>query len=157
MDEIILNNKRLKLIDGEIYSLKKCKIPYWIKIKPSINNDGYYCFGLMNDKKRKFYYYHRVIYKFHNRNWDMTYTPDNEIDHIDQCKNNNNIENLRVVNHSQNQQNKSITKGYYWNKKICKYKAQIMINNKKIHLGLHDTPEQARAAYLKAKEKYHTH
>ena len=157
MEELELFGRTLKLDDGEIYSLKKCKNPYWRKIKPTIRNDDYYGFKLTNNKKFKSYLYHRVVYKFHNRNWDMTYTPDNEIDHIDNCKTNNNIKNLRVVNHSENQQNISKTKGYYWNKQMGKWRARITINNKVISLGYYDTTEEARAVYLKAKEKYHTH
>jgi hypothetical protein len=157
MEELVLNNRRLKLINGEVYSIRKCKNPYWVKIKLTISNQGYCGFSLQNNKKRRHYLYHRVVYKFHNRNWDMTYTDDNLIDHIDNCRNNNNIENLRVVNSSENSQNTSNTKGYFWNKQHCKYRAYIMIKNKQFHLGYHDTPEEARAAYLKAKEKYHTH
>ena len=157
MEELVLFNRRLKLINGEIYSLKKCKNPYWWKIKPSIYSSGYHGFKLTNDNKRKIYYYHRVVYKFNNRDWDITYTPDNEIDHIDNCKTNNNIENLRVVNRSENGQNKSKTKGYYWDKRNGKWRAQIMINKKRIQLGRYDTEEEAREAYLKGKEKYHTH
>jgi hypothetical protein len=157
MEELELFGRTLKLVDGEIYSLKKCKNPYWRKIKPSLNSEGYYQFGLVNNYKRKDYKYHRVVYKFHNRNWDITYSHDNEIDHIDNCRINNNIENLRVVNGSENQQNISKTKGYTWNKRKGKYQARIMINYKNVYLGLHDTEEEARAAYLKGKEKYHTH
>jgi len=158
MDELVLNNRILKLIDGDIYLLKKCKKPYWMKIKPSICNIGYCRFGLTNNKKQKFYKYHRVVYKFHNRNWDITdVSSDNQIDHIDNCKTNNNIENLRVVNSSENGQNINKTKGYSWDKQIGKWRAQIIINYKIIRLGSHDTPEEAREAYLKGKEIYHTH
>ena len=157
MEDLELFGRTLKLDNGEIYLLKQCKNPYWLKIKPSICNKGYYRFKLINNKKKKNYFYHRVVYKFHNRNWDMTYTPDNQIDHIDNCKSNNNIENLRVVNSSENQQNINKVKGYCWDKKMGKYRAQIIINYKIIRLGSHDTEEEAREAYLKGKELYHTH
>ena len=157
MEELVLFNRRLKLINGEIYLMKQCKNPYWLKIKPTINKDGYYTLKLTNNKKQIENKYHRVVFKFHNRNWDMTYTPDNEIDHIDNCRTNNNIENLRVVNRSENGQNRSKTKGYSWHKKNKKYQAEIMINKKQIYLGYHDTEEEAHEAYLKGKEKYHTH
>ena len=84
----------------------------------------------------------------------MTYTPDNEIDHIDNDKSNNNIENLRIVNNSENQQNIHSTKGYTWIKRDNKYRAQIKVNKKQHYLGLHDTIDEAREAYLIAKEKY---
>lgn len=40
-------------------------------------------------------------------------------------------------------------KGYSFHKRIGKYRAQCKINKKHIHLGYYDTPEEARAAYLR--------
>ena len=60
----------------------------------------------------KHYYLHRLIYKFHNDEWDITDNcSDNSIDHINQDKQDNRIENLRVVNYSQNQQNRTHRNG----------------------------------------------
>ena len=155
MDELVLNNRRLKLVDGEIWSWMEFKNPYWRKIKYSINSYGYYFISLKHNKIKKYYLVHRVIYKFNNPEWNMTYTPDNQIDHFDNDKKNNIIENLRIVNNSENGQNTITTKGYYWNKRINKYYAQIRVNNKQHYLGLYDTEEEARDAYLIAKNKYH--
>jgi hypothetical protein len=158
MEELELFGRTLKLDDGEIYSLKNSKNPYWRKIKPTSNKDGYYRLSLYHNNKQKSYLFHRIIYKFHNRDWDITDTrKNNQIDHIDNCRNNNNIENLRLVNSSENSQNRSKTKGYCWNEKKGKWRARITINNKVINLGYYDTEEEARAVYLKGKEKYHTH
>ena len=159
MEELVLNNRRLKLIDGEIYAWKcdRVKNPYWRKVKYSINNYGYYYIQLKHNKIKKTYMVHRVIYKFNNQDWDMTFTPDNEIDHIDNNTINNNIENLRVVNNSENQQNRPSTKGYCWCKNMSKYRAKITINKKTYYLGYYDTIDEAREAYLIGKEKYHTH
>tara|TARA_R110001592_G_C13036683_1_gene738896 strand:+ start:424 stop:897 length:474 start_codon:yes stop_codon:yes gene_type:complete len=157
MDELVLNNIRLKLVDGEVWAWKPIKNPYWRKVKYTITKYGYYQFKLTHNKIEKGYMVHRVIYKFNNADWDMTFTPDNEIDHIDNCKSNNNIENLRVVNSSQNSQNVLSTKGYWLCKGGKKYRAKITINYKVIHLGYHDTIEEAREAYLIGKEKYHSH
>ena len=52
--------------------------------------------------------------------------------------------------------NLHFAKGYTLDKRRNKYQAKIRINNKKIYLGCYDTPEEARAAYLKAKPLYHT-
>mgnify|MGYP003654190079 FL=1 len=156
MDELVLNNRRLKLVDGEIYAWKPTKNPYWCKVKYSIS-DGYYTFNLRYNKIKKNYRVHRLIYKFYNPEWNMTYTPDNQIDHIDNNRNNNNIENLRIVNNSENSQNRPLSKGYTWNKKQQKYVAQITINYKNYYLGYYDTIDEAREAYLNAKEKHHTH
>ena len=155
MEELVLNNRRLKLVDGEIYLWKPIKNPYWKKVKCSVNEKGYYTISLQNNKIQKCYYLHRVIYKFNNSNWDMTYTGDNQIDHFDNDKNNNNIENLRIVNNSENAQNRLSTKGYCFHKHSNKYRAYINVNNKAHYLGYYDTPEEAREAYLIAKNKYH--
>jgi len=154
MEELILNNRRIKLVGGEILAWKLNKKPYWCKLKYSINTKGYYYIQLYH-KIKKSYMVHRVIYKFNNPEWDMTYTPNNEIDHFDNNKTNNYIENLRVVNSSENKQNVISAKGYSWNKRDNKYYASIRINKKQIHLGCYDTAEEARAAYLVAKDKYH--
>jgi len=155
MEELILNNRRIKLVDGEIWSWKPTKNPYWRKVTFNIDKDGYYYISLSYKNIRKQYKVHRVIYKFNNPDWDITYSPDNEIDHFDNDKGNNNIENLRVVNSSENSQNVILTKGYTWNKQFNKYQAQITINYKCIYLGCYDTAEEARTAYLVAKAKYH--
>lgn len=46
-------------------------------------------------------------------------------------------------------------KGYYYDKAIGKYRAQIRIEGIKTNLGAYNTPEEARKAYLEAKELYH--
>ena len=158
MEELTLNNRRVKLIDGEICVWKPTKNPYWRKVKYNIIDSGYYRIHLYHNLIEKGYLVHRVIYKLNNPDWDIhDISSSNQIDHIDNDKSNNNIENLRIVNNSENQQNKLSTKGYYWNKKKNKYKAQIQVNKKNRHIGYYDTEEEAREAYLNAKEKYHTH
>ena len=102
----------------------------------------------------KFYKLHRLIYKYHNEEWDITNLKNNEIDHIDIDKTNNKIENLRVVNRSQNVRNKNKRKncsskyiGVNWCKNVNKWKASININNKLKHLGLFIIEEEAAEAY----------
>jgi hypothetical protein len=156
MDELVLNNRRLKLVDGEVWVWMDYKHNhYWRKIKYSVNGNRYYRIQLKHNNIKKDYLLHRVIYKFNNPEWDITYSPDNQIDHFDNNKSNNNIENLRIVNSSENKQNTISTKGYTWNKEKAKYKAHIQINNKAHYLGYYDTAEEAREAYLIAKNKYH--
>lgn len=41
--------------------------------------------------------------------------------------------------------------GVYWNKRDGKFQAQIRMYSKRKHLGCHPTPEEASAAYIKAK------
>jgi len=77
-----------------------------------------------------------------------------EIDHINGIKDDNRIINLRSVTHQQNMFNTK-AKGYSWHKASNKWKSQIVLNNKKIHLGLFNTEDEAREAYINAKEKLH--
>jgi hypothetical protein len=77
------------------------------------------------------------------------------IDHIDLNKKNNCIENLRPATRQQNSFNTTYAKGYSWNINRNKWTAQIMVSNKSIFLGYFDTEEDARQAYLDAKDIYH--
>ena len=132
----------------------KLKTPCWRIVKQTPDKDGNSRIWL--DKKT--YYYHRVVYKVCNPEWDITdNSRENEIDHICGAQpKDNRIENLRVLNNQQNQMNNlHYAKGYYFNKPNNKYKAQIRINGKQKHLGSYDTPEEAHAAYLKAKTIHH--
>jgi hypothetical protein len=81
--------------------------------------------------------------------------PINLIDHIDGVRSNNRIDNLRDVTTQQNQWNHTKAKGYYWNKTANKFHAHIKIDRIKKHLGYYSTEQEARNAYLKAKEIYH--
>ena len=78
----------------------------------------------------------------------------NQIDHINRIRNDDRVDNLRIVTLQQNAFNK-IGKGYRWNKRANKWEARIQVNKKAIPLGCYYTEEEARNAYLKAKEQYH--
>ena len=94
---------------------------------------------------------HRIIYEMHNGP-----IPDGmQIDHINGIRDDNRIENLRVVTQSENQHNQREAKGFCFDKATGKFQAYINLDGKQIHLGLHETPVDARAAYLRAKRKYH--
>ena len=77
-----------------------------------------------------------------------------KIDHIDRNRINNCIENLRPVTNQQNQFNTN-AKGYCWNKLDKKWIASIRIDGTLIYLGRFDKEEEARQAYLDAKQIYH--
>ena len=116
------------------------------------NKKGYIRIAI--NKKR--YYLHRIIYKYFNEEWDITYSHSNQIDHIDINPSNNRIENLRIVNNSQNLKNRnkfkncsSKFKGVSWNKQNNKWKAHISINGKSKHLGYFEKEEEAAEAYKK--------
>lgn len=96
---------------------------------------------------------HRLIFlMFHG------YTPA-IIDHINQDKRDDRIENLRAATKSQNQANSSRSSGTSIYRGVCffanKWMAQIRTKNKKIYLGLYANEEDAAREYNKAAIKYH--
>ena len=158
--ENIVCNTRLKYEDGLLYrwyyktGRGLLKNPYWNVVKQTPNKQGYSSLKLDGQK----YYYHRVVYKIFNPDWDITDNSNkNEIDHICGVKPlDNRIENLRILNNQQNSCNNiHWAKGYYYVKGVNKYQARIKINGVVICLGYHDTTEEAREAYLKGKKIHH--
>ncbi|MCZ2128594.1 MAG: HNH endonuclease [Anaerolineales bacterium] len=102
-------------------------------------------------------YVHRIIYAIVHGEM-----PEGQIDHIDQNRINNRIENLREVSSSENLHNSKKRKdnssgfpGVYWDAHARKWKSQIMVNNRNIHLGLYKEFADAVLAKKKAKIKYH--
>lgn len=92
----------------------------------------------------------------HHFAWYMTYGNVDfiELDHMNRITSDNRIDNLRIVTHQQNKFN-SNAKGYTWNKGSNKWRSQIKLNGKTIHLGYFNTEEEAHQSYLKAKKIYH--
>ena len=81
------------------------------------------------------------------------------LDHRDGIKYNNAIDNLRACTKSENEANKFLqrnnTSGVkgIWLQKSGKWRAAIMKDNKRIHLGYYSTKEEAYAAYCEAAER----
>jgi hypothetical protein len=101
---------------------------------------------------------HDIEYLSHRLAWFISEGEDpgdSQVDHINGIKYDNRRENLRLVTHSENQQNRRSAKGYYFHKRDNKWLAQITINGKNRYLGYYSTEEEARAAYLEAKAKLH--
>ena len=150
--ESVINGRlvRLNLRSGEIF-MQFRNTGIW-KVK-TLYKDGEY---LKMNIGRKMYRYHRVIYKIWNPNWDIEDgSQDNSIDHINGITTDNHIANLRNVTNQQNCFNRTKAKGYYWDKRKKKWRAKIHLNGKNIHLGYFDLEEDARNAYLEAKDIYH--
>ncbi len=81
--------------------------------------------------------------------------PDCEIDHINGVKSDNRIKNLRLASTLENCRNRGVRsdnkiglKGVSFHPATGKYRAKISFGGKERSLGLHNTPEQAHAAYL---------
>jgi hypothetical protein len=111
MEKDMLGNK-FRYEDGLLYKKKKNSKTKWSccnDLKPCVL--GYIPVGV----DRKFMKLHRLVYLFHNPDWDIhDNSRDNSIDHINEDKKDNRIENLRIVNNSQNKQNTE----YYGGHKI---------------------------------------
>lgn len=91
--------------------------------------------------KRKNVYLHRLV---------IGAKRGEEVDHINRDKLDNRKSNLRLVKHFQNSSNKGLQKnnksgyiGVNWLKKQKKWRAEIQVCGKSIHLGLFDDARKA--------------
>ena len=102
-------------------------------------------------------------YQAHRLAWLYVYGehPKHEVDHINCNKMDNRIANLRDIPKNKNRENQIAP---YKNNKLGvqgvsmhrgKYKAQIQIAGVVTYLGVHETLEAAKQAYIDAKKKYH--
>ena len=105
----------------------------------------------------RIYLNHRLAWLYAHGEW-----PDEQIDHINGCRADNRLANLRKVSASINQQNQRKARldnksgflgvsssGKRWQARISHP------GGKDTYLGLFDTPELAHAAYLEAKRRLH--
>ncbi len=118
-----------------------------IILKPGFNKaTGYYYVSLSKNGKSKTFTVHRLVANAFIPN------PENkpQVDHIDNCRINNNINNLRWCTPEQNQSNKGLSKanktnvkGVYFDKNRNVWRAEIQHNGKKSHLGVFRNLEDA--------------
>jgi hypothetical protein len=155
--EIELWGNRLKLENNEIYNYRKIHHTSekmdWCKIIFSLSNVGYLCCSLTNNKIKRLFSFHRLMYYFYNQEWDIL-NPELVIDHIDRNILNNNIENLRPLTKQENAFN-TAAKGCWFDKRAKKWRACIKLNGKNIYLGYYKTEQEAHEKYLEAKKIYH--
>ena len=97
------------------------------------------------------YYEHRIIFLLFHKRFPST------VDHINQDKHDNRIENLREVSPAENNLNKPIQsrntsgyKGVLRTESGKRWKAQISIAGRVNYLGSFDTKQEAVAAYERA-------
>lgn len=134
--QIKLTQGKYALVDAEDFD----RINQW---------KWYFCHGYANRSKDNV-----SMHRFINETPKGLYT-----DHINRDKLDNRKVNLRTVTKSQNdhntgpmKNNKSGYKGIYWYQEKGKWKVQIAINKKNIHLGYFTDLQQAIKARRKLEE-----
>jgi hypothetical protein len=166
-----LNIERWKSIDGyNIYSVStfgRIRNNETGRIlKHEFNKDGYCCIRLrpncetlcwVDRNKSTMFRVHRLVAI------TLINNPKSKpsVDHIDNNRTNNNINNLRWVTNTENNMNMSMNKnntsgvkGVTWSKNSNKWCAKIKMNGKNKHLGLFNSLEKAKQARQKAAKKY---
>ena len=89
----------------QIVSFKQKKYTEGKILTPNIKKDGYIDYRFCINGKQKHIYLHHIIVKlFIDKNFDSRKF---EVDHKNRNKQDNSIENLAIVSHSENQRNKS--------------------------------------------------
>jgi len=141
--------------DFETNKLKYKKHTKYFRIGENVsvnmNDNGYETTCVKNNKS---YLVHRLV-------WEVVCgkIPNGlMIDHINRIRNDNRIENLRLVTRAGNAHNMDVTStlvGASMYRNNNKWQSRICVNGKSIHLGYFDTAEEAHHNYLLAKEKYH--
>jgi hypothetical protein len=121
-------------------------------VKTISNNYTIIISGSRNNKIR--IYAHQFAWWAVNKK----FTPNFVIDHINRNKLDNRISNLIEKTIRRNLDNCYLleeSKGYTYRNDINKYKAQIGVESKHIHLGYFNTEQEARQAYLDALKIYY--
>jgi hypothetical protein len=84
------------------------------------------------------------------------------IDHINNNRLDNRIENLRIATDSQNNCNKGIqanntsgSKNVKWHERIKKYEVSVQVNKQRKYIGVFEDLELADLVATMAREKYH--
>jgi len=131
--------------DGRVYSKKNSRF-----IKNRNNTNGYLITDLSKNSKKKTFYIHRLIALHYVDNPH----PDkyNVVDHLDRNRLNNNITNLRWVNHTINMANQPIHKNNKLGEQYIVYKYGSYTNpyifqitrNKILHRKFFKTLEEAK-------------
>jgi hypothetical protein len=88
-----------------------------------------------------------------------------EVDHINGNRLDNRRENLRLVTHAENLQNRrgaashnaTSIRGVVYDRNKRKYRAQIMRGGKRLHLGWFSSPSEAETAVVEGRRLHMTH
>jgi len=152
--EVELHNRKLRVYASGIIHVKRCnRDEYYLK-KDCPHKDGYKRLNLTYKNVIKTYSVHRIVgYAYHGLDID---NPKAEIDHINMIKNDNRVVNLRPSTRQKNSFNTN-AKGYSWDEHAKKWKVQICVNGKQMHLGYFKKEDEQLASecYQEAKRIHH--
>lgn len=92
---------------------------------------------------------HRLAWLYVYGTWPLL-----SIDHINRCKSDNRIENLREVTHTKNMQNKTYRTAKLMGarKRNGRWVAELGFDGETYRMGRFDTPEEAHLLYLMLKQ-----
>jgi hypothetical protein len=141
----------VKSLPREIFNCRRSYISKEKILKPSKDGWGYLKVVLYyNGSKKNFKIHQLVAMAFLNHKPDGTQNL--VVDHINDVKTDNRVENLQIVTQRYNccktqGRYTSKFKGVDWFKKRNKWRAAITINGKRKHLGLFNCEEEAAKAY----------
>lgn len=103
---------------------------------------------------------HRIIWEMHNGQIPDGY----QVDHINHVRNDNRIENLRLVSHKENCRNMSLSprntsgfNGVQYNQMISKWLARIVFEGKVITIGYFEDFDEACAARKRKQDELGFH
>ncbi len=138
---------------GRVKSLKYNKQRI---LKTPANGSGYYHCNLCSKGKPKRFNVHQLVAMAF-----LNHKPDGikiVVDHVDNNKSNNRLENLQLISHRQNTSKdkkggSSEHIGVCWDKANSKWVSYILINGKQKHLGRFSNEIEAAKAYQLALNK----
>lgn len=122
--------------------------------------------GYLTKRGYRLVQYEGRRYRAHRLAWTIYHgkIPADEMDHINGVKDDNRIENLRVVSTQDNQRNSKIHKhntsghmGVFYSKRDEVWRARIKVNKKYIYLGSFKNKDDAIGARQVAEEIYGFH
>jgi len=148
--ELNFRGTKLKYEDGKLYRFKYKK---WAEGTNKLNTNGYKQQICINNK---WFYQHRIVYLIHNPKWDI-YDLKQKINHKNKIRTDNSIENLEVVTHLQNNQDKDMdkVKGYFFYKDGREKPYQFkFVANKKYYSKSFSNIDEGRVWLLEERIKY---
>lgn len=124
-------------------------------LKKTLSKDGYYVQSLsLNGEHIKYKIHQLVAMAF------LNHKPNGfklVVDHIDNDKLNNRVDNLQIITNRENiiksKKNKTGFTGISYRKDVNKYQAKIRLKNKRLYLGYFETAEEASNAYQRELSK----